>query len=319
MNIFPDQQQAFQKEMIQNGIGRGQFYPVVRGRLIKINNIPVQQIVSKDSQGENATHRELSLTWTKDLPDENAITEGEWWLTQQKGLVSVEQKLAKSLKIKLHDQLIFTVGSQQVNASVANIRSLEWDTMKPNFYMVFSPGTLDAYPITFITSFYLPDAQKSVLNALVKKYPAITILEVDRILKQVKTVLVQLTKAINYLLYFSLMAGFSVLFAAVYSTLDHRIKEGAVLRILGAKRDFLIKIHLIEFSLLGLLAGLITVVVSEALIYGLYSNVMQIVYHPSYMLWLLIPFIGSLGVSVAGYFGIRRVLNKSPLTVLREL
>jgi len=83
--------------------------------------------------------------------------------------VSVEQKLADSLKIKPGDLLTFTVGSQQINATVASIRELRWDTMKPNFYMIFSPGTLDAYPSTFITSFYLPETQKNVLNTLVKK------------------------------------------------------------------------------------------------------------------------------------------------------
>ena len=230
---------------------------MVKGRLVEINGTPVQQVVSKDSQGENATHRELSLTWTKDLPEENKITGRNWWRDQQTGLVSVEQKLAESLKIKLHDLLTFTVGSQQFNATVANIRELRWDTMKPNFYMIFSPGTLDAYPSTFITSFYFPETQKNVLNTLVKKYPGTTILEVDLILKQFKTILTQLTQAINYLLYFSLMAGFTVLFAAVYSTLDQRIQEGALMRALGANRSFLRKIHLIEFGLLGLIAGLL--------------------------------------------------------------
>ena len=319
LNIFPDQQSGFKQEMVENGIISSQFYPVIRGRLVEINNTPVQQLVTKDSQGENATHRELSLTWAQELPDENKITAGDWWQTQQAGLVSVEQKLADSLKIKLHDHLTFTVGSQQIEATVASIRALDWDTMRPNFYMIFSPGTLDAYPSTLMTSFYLPESQKNVLNTLVKKYPGMTILEVDRILKQFKTILSQLTQAINYLLYFSLLAGFTVLFAAVYSTLDNRIQEGAILRTLGAKRSFLTKIHLIEFSLLGLIAGLLTIVISEILIYSLYAKVMHIDYHPNYYLWLMLPVMGSLCVGLAGYTGIRHVVNKSPVTVLREL
>jgi len=319
MNIFPDQQQAFQQDMLDNGIKHSRFYPIVKGRLVEINAIPVQQVVSKDSQGENATHRELSLTWSNALPEENEITAGQWWQGQQSGQVSVEKKLADSLKIKLHDRLTFTVGSQQFNATVANIRALDWDTMKPNFYMIFSPGSLDAYPSTFITSFYLPETHKNVLNTLVKKYPGTTILEVDLILKQVKTILTQLTQAINYLLYFSLMAGFTVLFAAVYSTLDQRIQEGALIRALGASRSFLRKIHLIEFGLLGLIAGLLTVVISEALVYSLYAQVMHIQYSPNFKLWLLMPVIGSLSIGLAGYTGIRHVVNQSPVTVFREL
>jgi len=319
LNIFPDQQAAFQQELQQQHIDGSRFYPVVKGRLVEINHTPVQQIVSKDTQGENATHRELSLTWTKDLPEENKIVAGNWWNNQQTGLVSVEQKLADSLKIKPGDLLTFTVGSQQINATVASIRELRWDTMKPNFYMIFSPGTLDAYPSTFITSFYLPETQKNVLNTLVKKYPGTTILEVDLILKQFKTILTQLTEAINYLLYFALMAGFTVLFAAVYATLDNRIYEGALMRTLGANRSLLRKTHIIEFFALGLISGLLAVLISEAIIYVLYTQVMHMDYRPSLYLWPVIPVAGALFVGIAGCWGVRHVLNKSPLRVLREL
>ena len=319
LNIFPGQQASFQQELQQQHISGSRFYPVVKGRLVEINHIPVQQVVSKDSQGENATHRELSLTWTKELPEENKIVAGLWWNKQQTGLVSVEQKLADSLKIKLGDHLTFTVGSQQINATVASIRELRWDTMKPNFYMIFSPGTLDAYPSTYITSFYLPENQKNVLNTLVKKYPGTTILEVDLILRQFKTILTQLTQAINYLLYFALMAGFTVLFAAVYATLDSRIYEGALMRTLGANRSLLRKTHIIEFSALGLISGLLAVVISEAIIYALYTRVMAMEYRPSLYLWIVIPATGALFIGMAGCWGVRQVLNKSPLRVLREL
>jgi putative ABC transport system permease protein len=319
LNIFPGQQAAFQQELQQQNINGSQFYPVVKGRLVEINHTPVQQIVSKDTQGESATHRELSLTWTKDLPEENKIVAGNWWSNDQTGLVSVEQKLADSLKIKPGDLLTFTVGSQQINATVASIRELMWDTMKPNFYMIFSPGTLDAYPSTLITSFYLPETQKNSLNTLVKKFPGTTILEVDLILQQFKTILTQLTQAINYLLYFALMAGFTVLFAAVYATLDSRIYEGALMRTLGANRSLLRKSHIIEFSALGLISGFLAVVISETIIYALYTQVMNMEYRPSLHLWALIPFAGALCVGVAGCWGVRQVLNKPPLRVLREL
>lgn len=319
LNIFPGQQAAFQQELQQQNINGSQFYPVVKGRLVEINHTPVQQIVSKDTQGESATHRELSLTWTKELPEENKIVAGNWWSNDQTGLVSVEQKLADSLKIKPGDLLTFTVGSQQINATVASIRELRWDTMKPNFYMIFSPGTLDAYPSTLITSFYLPETQKNLLNTLVKKFPGTTILEVDLILQQFKIILTQLTQAINYLLYFALMAGFTVLFAAVYATLDSRIYEGALMRTLGANRSLLRITHIIEFSALGLISGFLAVVISETIIYALYTQVMNMEYSPNLHMWALIPFAGALFVGVAGCWGVRQVLNKPPLRVLREL
>ena len=318
LNIIPEQRQAFEQDLGQAGIVSSQFYPVVRGRLVAINDEAVQKRVSKDSRGEAATQRELSLTWAQVLPADNSITDGQAWLADQAGLVSVEQKLAENLNIRLGGRLLFTVGSVQVSAKVANIRSLQWDTMKPNFYMIFSPGTLDGFPATYLTSFYLPDSQKNLLNQLLKTYPATTILEVDQILKQFKTILTQLTQALNLLLYFALLAGFLVLFAAVYATLDNRIHEGALMRTLGARRGWLRKTHLIEFGLLGVLAGIVAAIISQAILYVLYSRIMHIAFQPAVMSWLSLPAIGALFVGLAGFWGVREVVNQSPMRVLRR-
>lgn len=319
MNIIPEKLPRFQEDLQQAGIVSNPFYPVVRGRLVAINDQPVQQRVSKDSKGEVATQRELSLTWGQNLPEDNVITTGSAWPDVQPGWVSVEQKLAENLKIAVGDTLTFTVGSAQLTAKVANLRSLQWDTMKPNFYMVFSPGTLDDFPATYLTSFYLPAEKKPLLNQLVKTYPATTILEVDQILKQFKTILTQLTQAINLLLYFALAAGFVVLFAAVYATLDNRIHEGALMRTLGAKRGWLRKTHIIEFGLLGALAGGLAALLAQAILYVLYSRVMNIAYQPNLLASLSLPLIGAVAVGLAGYWGVREVVNQSPMRVLRRL
>ena len=319
LNIFPGQQQVLHQDLKDRKISGSRFYPVVRGRLVAINDNPVQQIVSKDSQGEQATHRDLSLTWSAQLPEDNRITAGHWWHSDKTGLVSIEQKLAKSLKVDLGDVLTFTVGSEQFNATVTSIRAVKWDTMKPNFYMIFSPGTLDRFANTFITSFYLPETQKNLLNELVKKYPSITVLEVDLILKQFKSILAQLTQAINYLLYFALLAGFTVLFSAVNASLDYRIHEGALMRTLGAHRSFLRKTHMIEFSLLGFSAGVLAVALSEIVLFALYHQVLHLDYAPNRMLWVVMPLISALFVGLAGYWRVKDVVNKSPLSMLREV
>jgi putative ABC transport system permease protein len=318
LNIFPQQLNAFKQQLQQKKITDSSFYPVVRGRLIKINDIAVQQIVSKDSQGERATHRDLSLTWAKTLPEDNKTIAGVWDAIE-KNQVSVEQKLAKSLNVKLGDKLTFTIGSQQMYATVSHIRSVQWDTMKPNFYMIFSPKTIETYATTYITSFYLADNNKKVLNTLVKQFSGITVLEVDLLLRQFKKILTQLTAAINYLLYFALLAGFTVLFAAVYSTLDNRIYEGSLMRTLGASRALLRKAHLIEFSLLGLMSGFIAIFMSELLVFVLYTYVFHPDYQINLLLWVGVPLTSACCIAISGYFGVRSVVNKSPMRVLREL
>jgi len=252
------------------------------------------------------------------LPEENQISAGQWWTESKAGLVSVEKKLADNLKIKLGDELSFSVGSTEFKAKVASVRALRWDSMKPNFYMIFSKGTLDEFPNTYLSSFYLPQAEKKRLNTLVKKYPNMTILEVDAIVQQLKTILAQLTQAINYLLYFALSAGFTVLFAAVYATLDKRIYEGALMRTLGANRKLLRHNQMVEFGALGLIAGFVAVLISEALIFTLYTRVMNMAYQPNALRWLLVPLIGAFCVGLAGCWGLRGVLAKHPLSVLRR-
>lgn len=318
MNIFPAQLADFSRDLSQKQIAANQLYPVISGRLVAINDVAVQQIVSKESEGERATRRDLSLTWAATPPNDNKLVAGSWWDTNaEKNLVSVEEKLAKNLGIKVGDSLGFTVGSQQFAATVSNIRSLRWDTMKPNFYMIFSPNTLNDFPSTYLTSFYLAPEQKNSLNELVKTYPNITVLEVDLILAQLKLILSQLTSAVNYVLYFALLSGFTVLFAAVYASLDQRIYEGALMRTLGANRALLRKTHCIEFALLGLMAGLLAVFISQALVFSLYHWVLKMDYQPNLLICGLTPIIGTFFVMLAGYFGVREVANKSPMVILR--
>jgi putative ABC transport system permease protein len=320
LNIFPDQLNCFKRDLTEENIQFNHLYPIVKGRLVKINNRPVQQLVSKDSTAERAIQRDLSLTFSSTLPDDNEIMTGEWWNTDnpQQNQVSIEQKLAKSLQVALGDQLTFTVGSQQFQAKISSIRQVKWETMKPNFYMIFSPGTLENYPQTYLTSFYLAEHQKNSLNSLVKNYSAVMLLDVDAVLTQFKTLLSQLTQAINYLLYFALLAGFTVLFAAVYASLDQRIYEGALMRTLGANRRLLQSNHLFEFALLGFISGLLAIMIAEGLIFLLYHFVLQLNFHLHGLLWGLSPLVGLVTVAFSGYLGVQKVVHSSPMAVLRK-
>jgi len=319
LNVFAEQKDQLALDLKEQGVTIENFYPVVRGRLVAINNIPVQQIVSKESQGERAIHRDLSLTWGATLPVDNKIVAGDAQQKRKPGLVSIEEKLAKSLKVVMGDRLTFTIANEQIEAQVDSIRKVDWDTMQPNFYMFFSSGTIEQFAHTYITSFYLPAEKKSVLNKLLKNYPAMTVLDVDFILQQLTRILAQLTAAINYLLYFALVAGFLVLFSAVYSTLDARIYEGVLMRTLGAKRSFLQKIQWIEFSALGFIAGLLAVLMAQIIIYGLYAWVLKMDFNPNLMLCVLFPIASALFIGLAGFWGTRSVTNQSPMQVLRQL
>ena len=316
LNIQAHEAPAFIQHIEQLSDEPPRLYPVVSGRLTHINSQPVKDAVTKEASGEGALRRDLTLTWSHELPKGNQILLGEWWQPQTSG-VSVEAELAKRLQLKLGDELGFTVAGTLVTAPIKSIRSVKWDSFEPNFYMVFSPNTLNNVPFTYLTSFYIAPDKSDASLSLYRNFPSMTLMEVDSILKQVRGIIEQVTLAVEYVLAFILAAGLCVLFAALNATLTQRIRQAALLRALGASRPLINKARLFEFLLLGSLAGIIAMVGIELISFVLYSHVLELVWQPHFVLWLL-PAISALCIGIAGFIGTRKALSSSPLTVLRQ-
>ncbi|PAU56863.1 ABC transporter permease [Pseudomonas indica] len=320
LNVLPADKDAFAARLSEMSPHPAPLYPVVPGRLIAINGEPVKDLVSKDSRGERAIRRDLSLTWAAELPGDNRLSAGSWWNTAHASElpgVSVESELAESLKLELGDRLSFSVGGLTRDAQVTSLRDVEWDSFQPNFYMVFEPGTLQDLPATYLTSFYLPPRHERELVELARAFPAVTLLQVDALLAQLRSILTQVTLAIEYVLLFVLAAGLAVLFAGLQATLDERIRQGALLRALGAERALLVKARRAEFALLGAASGLLAALGCELISALLYRYAFDLNWQPHPWL-LLLPLVGALLIGGAGVLGTRRALNASPLTVLRE-
>jgi putative ABC transport system permease protein len=323
LNILPAEKQAFADHLRDISARAAPLYPIVPGRLTAIDGKPVAEFVTADSRGENATQRDLSLTWSADLPSGNRITAGQWWnaTTPTKDGdvpgVSVEAKLADSLKLKLGDTLTFNVAGMIRDVKVTSLRDVSWDNFQPNFFMIFEPGTLKDLPTTYLTSFYLAPGHDQQIVELARAFPASTLLQVEALLEQLRSILAQVTLAVEYVLLFVLAAGMTVLFSGLQATLDERIRQGALLRALGAERRLLVKARRIEFGLLGAASGLLAALGTELISWVLYRFAFHLQWSPHP--WLLVlPMIGALLIGGAGIFGTRRALNASPLTVLRE-
>ena len=321
LNVLPEEREAFAARLAELSPHPAPLYPIVAGRLTLINGEPVQGIVSKDSQGERAIQRDLSLTWAANLPAGNVLVDGQWWNDlPQSDLpgVSVESELAESLGLKLGDELNFSVGGLERKARVSSLRQVEWDSFQPNFYMIFEPGTLQDLPATYLTSFYLPPHSEKQLVELSRQFPAVTLLQVEALLEQLRSIMAQVSLAVEYVLLFVLAAGLAVLFAGLQATLDERLRQGALLRALGAERRLLLRARRAEFGLLGAGSGLLAAVGCELASFLLYRYALELQWQPHPWL-LLLPLIGALLVGGAGVWGTRRALNASPLTVLREV
>jgi putative ABC transport system permease protein len=321
LNVLPAEKDAFAARLAELSPQPAPLYPIVAGRLTLINGEPVKSIVSKDSQGERAIQRDLSLTWAAELPEGNQLLAGQWWQAGTLGDlpgVSVESKLAESLGLQLGDRLTFSVGGLEREARVASLRQVDWDSFQPNFYMIFEPQTLQDLPATYLTSFYLPPHSERQLVELSRQFPAVTLLQVEALLEQLRSIMAQVSLAVEYVLLFVLAAGLAVLFAGLQATLDERLRQGALLRALGAERRLLLRARRAEFGLLGAGSGLLAALGCELVSFLLYRYALELQWQPHPWL-LLLPLIGALLVGGAGVWGTRRALNASPLTVLREV
>ena len=320
VNILPEEATAVQQLLASHAIKTTQLYPMIRGRLVSINHQPVRLAVSKEAQNDNALNRELNLTWTLDLQEDNKILEGRWLHAEDtdKPLVSVESRLAERLGIQLNDTLGFTIGAQQLQAKVLSIRSVQWDSFRPNFYMIFPPGVLDNLPSTYMTSFYLPADKKPVLSEIVHNWPAITLIEMDRVLAQAQRIFSQVTHIVEYVFVFLLLAGFIVLYAALAASQDKRLYEGALMRTLGASSKQLGQAHLAEFLLLGFFAGVLAIMGAETILWVLYSQLLQLEHHFHILLWIIVPLAGALCIAAAGYWSTHQVKQQSPMLLLNN-
>ncbi|MEQ9547379.1 MAG: FtsX-like permease family protein [Marinobacter sp.] len=319
INIAPDVVEDVDAFWQDRGQPLDQLYPMVRGRFTELNGNPVKEAVTKDER-VGALNRELNLTWMESLPADNEIVDGEWFATGQTRGVSVEAELAEKLGLKIGDELTFTIGSEKVTEPVTSIRTVQWDSMKPNFYMAFPPGGgLEDMPATWITSFYLPSGNKNALNEFSRRYPTISVLEIDHIIERIQDIVRQVTQAIEAILALILAAALVVMAAVVSATLRDRQREGALLRTLGGRQSLLVRSTMLEFALLGLFAGLLGVAAAEAAVWALQFRMFEGEFQWHWGIVLPIPLFSAVVLALFGRWQLRPVLSVSPMLLLRRL
>ncbi|MDB3890333.1 ABC transporter permease [Gammaproteobacteria bacterium] len=260
------------------------------------------------------------VTWAAELPADNRVTGGEWWeAAVEPGFVSIEQDYADWLDIELGDVIEFEINAQTVSAEVSSFRSVRWDNMQPNFFIIFSPGTIDHLGATFLSTALMEREQKILLNELVQRFPTIVVIEIDALIEQIQNIIAQVTSAIELISVLVLVCGALVLLACVNATLDERFYENAILRTLGAGKRLIMTSLLIEFASIGLMAGLVATLGAEASLYYLQEQVFEQEFALHYWVWLAGPLAGMIIIGGLGVNSTRGVVNISPLNVLRRL
>lgn len=322
MNILPEEAAVIDSMIDGVSERRGGTYPIVRGRVTAHNGRLAAEVdeARKGSSDEQGTRlgSERNLTWSGTMPEDNELVEGVWWPEDtSEALVSLEVDYAKEFGIAIGDTLTFDIGGSEVAARVSSLRRLDWESMKPNFFLIFSPPVLNGYPATYMTSFHLDRSDKAFLNDLLSKYPTITVLEIDAVIEQVQRIVDRVTQAVELILALVLASGCLVLLASIQASRDARQAEHALLRAIGGTRRLIRGALAIEFAVLGAMAGLVAAAGAETTVSILHMKVfdLPVTLHP--LLWVISPVLGALLIGGVGLAGTSRLVSTPPMRVLR--
>ncbi|HTP95294.1 MAG TPA: FtsX-like permease family protein [Burkholderiales bacterium] len=321
LGVQPDQLRAVAAYFAASGGTVPEFLPMVRGRLIAINDRGVSSSSYRDERAKRLVDREFNLSWAALPRADNAIVAGRWWSAQEAGqpLVSVERGLAETLGIKLGDVLTYDIGGADWQARVTSLRRVEWDSFRVNFFVIAPPGVLESYPASYIASFHESARDAGRLDRLLQRFPNVLVIDIGNLLMQVQRVMDQVAAAVQFVFLFTLAAGAIVLGIALSASQDERIYEAAVMRALGANRRQIVAAHLAEFAAIGALAGVLAAAGASALGWVLATRVLNLPYAFNASVWAFGLAGGMSVVTLAGALATRRVLAAAPLASLRAL
>ena len=319
INIQPHERESVAAMFVANGMDTPVFTPLVRARMLEINGESVKERSYPNEEGEWLANREANLSWAADLSSSNEIVDGEWWPADYAGpaLASIEEEAAMNAGLGLGDVLRFFVAGREVEARIASIRKVNWDSFQPNFFIVLSPGALDDMPTTYISSMRIEDDSKPMLIQLMREHPAVSVIDLGAILEQVRGIIEKASLAVQAVFVFTLAAGIAVLFAAVQSTIDERRFESAMLRALGARRRTVFAGVMTEFAALGAAAGVLASAGASVLAAVVAVQLFELPYEFNPLIWLAGVGAGILVVCLSGFFAARGAVNARPVDILR--
>jgi len=277
-NVATSEVEPVKKLLQQQKVSTTNWYPMVRGRLVGINGEPIARERMDKSDGLS---REVNLTQSRELPTENKIVAGQWWRDAPDPIglpeFSIEEEVANEIDVTIGDEIEFSIGGIRFNAKLASIRSVNWQSMTPNFYIVFYPGALDRYAPNWVTAVRTDGfemgkpgalkAQAPFVSEMVKRFPTTVVLELGDVVSRIRDLINRVTQGLELILMLVLACGALVLFAAIGVSYDERLRENAVLRTLGSSKKIIIGALTVEYAMLGAIAGFIASCGAELILY----------------------------------------------------
>ncbi|WP_368165007.1 ABC transporter permease [Aeromonas sp. R6-2] len=304
VNLMPEERIPVLAKLKEAGAETSDFYPMVRGRLTRIAG---EAVAEEGQPGREGIGRELNFTTTDRLPFGNRITAGEW--LNGPGQVSVDEEVATRLGIRLGDELGFTIEGRPFTATVTSLRAIRWDSLRPNFFMIFSPDLLEPFSLTWMGSYRLPAGAQTVELDLVRSFPTVSLIDVEDLINRLVAISAQVSRALGVMLGLVTAAALLVLLAQTQASLAARRGELIVMRTLGAPGTLLSRMLSWELMITGAVAGLCAALVAEGgvLFLQLWWFSGSLNWHPQ--LWVGLPLLGALLVTLIGQGWRRHLLG----------
>lgn len=295
--------------------------PTVRARISHVNGVAPDYQNREVRQQQGQIGREFAVTYREDVDENEKILKGSWWTDENVAQVSVETTMAERLKVSPDDSITFDISGRQITARVVGIREIDARKTRTAFVFVFKPGTLDAAPRSYGASVlkHIPATERQRLQReLLDKFPNVQIFDVDDILNTVKRLIDNFVLAISFVGGFVILSGVLILIGSIALTRSQRIYENAVLKTLGARRNMLATILTAEYSIVGLLAGVIGAAFGTALSWTVCRFVMDIKWEFDWRGPLVGVIATTLLVTIVGVVTSFDVIFKKPLATLRS-
>ena len=299
--------------------------PMLRGRVISLRGIPSEDYEVAPG-GAWVLNGDRGITYAKRTPENSTLSEGEWWPEDYTGknLVSVSEEEAGELNLSIGDSITINVLGRNISAEIANFRNVQWETLGINFVFVFSPNTFAGAPHSYLSTLTSGKQNSKnfdgkLLKRLSKEYPAVTAVRIRDVLNTVNTLISQLSTAIRAAASIALISSILVLAGALAAGNRERVHDAVVLKTLGATRPTLIKILIMEYTLLGLATAIFAILSGSLAAWFVISIIMkfQFIILPGVALSTVLAALGF--TIILGLIGTWRILGQKAAPVLREL
>jgi len=319
INIQPQEVEPLKAFFLDRGIKGSGLFPMIRGRLVRINDEEVDPDAYTEPRAQRLAAREFNLSWSDHPQTDNRVTAGRWWDDPRPPpQLSVEEGIAATLGMKLGDTLTFWVSGHEVQAEVTSLRRVQWDSFNVNFFVIGTRSLLAGEAATYVTSFHLPSEREDLIPELMRAFPSVTLFDIDALMGQVRQIMDRGVMAVELVFLFTLAAGMLVMYAGIQASLEERRSEHGVLRTLGVRRGKLLRSLAVEFTAAGLLAGLLASIFAELTGFVLATELFGLEFAFNPWLWIAGVVGSGLLIGTAGTLATYPLLVRPPLQALRQ-